>query len=198
MSADDVDLVLAGHTHGGQLCVPGFGALVTNCDLDRGRASGLSQWPGRLGDPRAADPHLGVQGTGLPFDEARVWEALEAQGEDDASEAPAPESPATPAPDSTDAPEASEPSEPAGEHTVPETVETGSGQAWWLAAPGRDDETAVQLAVLVDRGHRELPIRADYVGKNVPTSRSENVKVRLTEDDGHDGVRIAPHGGPQR
>lgn len=84
-----------------------------------------------IGDPRAADPHLGVQGTGLPFDEARVWEALEAQGEDDASEAPAPESPATPAPDSTDAPEASE---PADEHTVPETVETGSGQAWWLAA----------------------------------------------------------------
>ena len=39
--------------------------------------------------------------------------------------------------------------------------------------------TAVQLAVLVDRGHRELPLRADYVGKNVPTSRSENVKVRL-------------------
>ncbi|MET3895571.1 hypothetical protein [Micrococcus sp. UYEF12] len=87
-----------------------------------------------IGDPRAADPHLGVQGTGLPFDEARVWEALEAQGEDDASEAPAQESPVTPAPDSTDAPEASEPSEPAGEHTVPETVETGSGQAWWLAA----------------------------------------------------------------
>ncbi|MGB3232476.1 MAG: bifunctional pyr operon transcriptional regulator/uracil phosphoribosyltransferase PyrR [Mycobacterium sp.] len=57
---------------------------------------------------------------------------------------------------------------------------------------------AVQLAVLVDRGHRELPIRADYVGKNVPTSRAENVKVRLTEDDGHDGVRIAPHGGPAR
>lgn len=57
---------------------------------------------------------------------------------------------------------------------------------------------AVQLAVLVDRGHRELPIRADYVGKNVPTSRSENVKVRLTEDDGHDGVGIAPQGGPQR
>ncbi len=57
---------------------------------------------------------------------------------------------------------------------------------------------AVQLAVLVDRGHRELPIRADYVGKNVPTSRSENVKVRLTEDDGHDGVHIAPYGGPPR
>jgi pyrimidine operon attenuation protein / uracil phosphoribosyltransferase len=57
---------------------------------------------------------------------------------------------------------------------------------------------AVQLAVLVDRGHRELPLRADYVGKNVPTSRSENVKVRLAEDDGHDGVSIAPHGGPAR
>jgi len=57
---------------------------------------------------------------------------------------------------------------------------------------------AVQLAVLVDRGHRELPIRADYVGKNVPTSRSENVKVRLVESDGHDGVNIAPHGGPAR
>ena len=57
---------------------------------------------------------------------------------------------------------------------------------------------AVQLAVLVDRGHRELPLRADYVGKNVPTSRSENVKVRLSEDDGHDGVSIAPYGGPAR
>jgi len=57
---------------------------------------------------------------------------------------------------------------------------------------------AVQLAVLVDRGDRELPLRADYVGKNVPTSRSENVKVRLSEDDGHDGVSIAPHGGPAR
>ncbi|KUH85999.1 MULTISPECIES: bifunctional pyr operon transcriptional regulator/uracil phosphoribosyltransferase PyrR [unclassified Mycobacterium] len=57
---------------------------------------------------------------------------------------------------------------------------------------------AVQLAVLVDRGHRELPLRADYVGKNVPTSRTENVKVRLAEDDGHDGVSIAPHGGPIR
>jgi pyrimidine operon attenuation protein/uracil phosphoribosyltransferase len=57
---------------------------------------------------------------------------------------------------------------------------------------------AVQLAVLVDRGHRELPLRADYVGKNVPTSRSENVKVRLAEDDGHDGISIAPHGGPER
>jgi pyrimidine operon attenuation protein/uracil phosphoribosyltransferase len=57
---------------------------------------------------------------------------------------------------------------------------------------------AVQLAVLVDRGHRELPLRADYVGKNVPTSRSENVKVRLAEDDQVEGIWIAPHGGPQR
>ena len=57
---------------------------------------------------------------------------------------------------------------------------------------------AVQLAVLVDRGHRELPLRADYVGKNVPTSRSENVKVRLIEDDGVDGIWIAPEGGPAR
>jgi pyrimidine operon attenuation protein/uracil phosphoribosyltransferase len=57
---------------------------------------------------------------------------------------------------------------------------------------------AVQLAVLVDRGHRELPLRADYVGKNVPTSRAENVKVRLSEDDDIEGIWIAPHGGPPR
>ena len=52
---------------------------------------------------------------------------------------------------------------------------------------------AVRLAVLVDRGHRELPIRADYVGKNLPTSHSERVMVRLTEHDGEgtEGVRIA-------
>jgi pyrimidine operon attenuation protein/uracil phosphoribosyltransferase len=49
---------------------------------------------------------------------------------------------------------------------------------------------AVRLAVLVDRGHRELPIRADHVGKNVPTSREETVRVRLTEVDGEDGVEI--------
>jgi len=49
---------------------------------------------------------------------------------------------------------------------------------------------AVQLAVLVDRGHRELPIRADYVGKNLPTSLSEVVRVRLAEHDGDDGVLI--------
>jgi pyrimidine operon attenuation protein / uracil phosphoribosyltransferase len=50
---------------------------------------------------------------------------------------------------------------------------------------------AVQLAVLVDRGHRELPIRADYVGKNVPTSRSQRVLVRLAEVDGTDEVLLA-------
>jgi pyrimidine operon attenuation protein/uracil phosphoribosyltransferase len=50
---------------------------------------------------------------------------------------------------------------------------------------------AVRLAVLVDRGHRELPIRADHVGKNVPTSREEIVKVRVTEIDGEDAVDIA-------
>lgn len=49
---------------------------------------------------------------------------------------------------------------------------------------------AVQLAVLVDRGHRELPIRADYVGKNLPTSRNEEVGVLLVETDGTDAVVI--------
>jgi len=48
----------------------------------------------------------------------------------------------------------------------------------------------IQLAVLVDRGHRELPIRPDYVGKNVPTSRKERVTVHLSELDGDDGVWI--------
>jgi pyrimidine operon attenuation protein/uracil phosphoribosyltransferase len=49
---------------------------------------------------------------------------------------------------------------------------------------------AVQLAVLVDRGHRELPIRADYVGKNIPTSRSEDIVVSLAELDGRDAVEL--------
>lgn len=48
----------------------------------------------------------------------------------------------------------------------------------------------IQLAVLVDRGHRELPIRADYVGKNVPTSRNEIIKVKLSEIDGVDSVEL--------
>jgi pyrimidine operon attenuation protein/uracil phosphoribosyltransferase len=49
---------------------------------------------------------------------------------------------------------------------------------------------AVQLAVLVDRGHRELPIRADYVGKNLPTAQRETVQVRLAETDGQDAVLL--------
>lgn len=47
---------------------------------------------------------------------------------------------------------------------------------------------AIRFAILVDRGHRELPIRADHVGKNIPTSREETVRVQLTETDGKDGV----------
>jgi pyrimidine operon attenuation protein/uracil phosphoribosyltransferase len=49
---------------------------------------------------------------------------------------------------------------------------------------------AIQLAVLVDRGHRELPIRADFVGKNVPTRNSELVRVLLRETDGEDAVEV--------
>jgi pyrimidine operon attenuation protein / uracil phosphoribosyltransferase len=49
---------------------------------------------------------------------------------------------------------------------------------------------AIQLAVLVDRGHRELPIRADYVGKNVPTRADEQVRVRTSETDGEDAVLL--------
>jgi pyrimidine operon attenuation protein/uracil phosphoribosyltransferase len=53
---------------------------------------------------------------------------------------------------------------------------------------------AIQLVVLIDRGHRELPIKADYVGKNVPTSSRESVQVRLQEVDGHDEVVIQSDG----
>jgi pyrimidine operon attenuation protein/uracil phosphoribosyltransferase len=63
---------------------------------------------------------------------------------------------------------------------------------------GRPSE--VQLAILVDRGHRELPIRADYVGKNIPTAPDERVKVRLVEADGVDEVAIVhadPWTGPR-
>jgi pyrimidine operon attenuation protein/uracil phosphoribosyltransferase len=55
----------------------------------------------------------------------------------------------------------------------------------------------VQLAVLVDRGHRELPIRADYVGKNIPTAREEDVQVLLSETDGEDMVRIKSRRGAE-
>ncbi len=62
--------------------------------------------------------------------------------------------------------------------------------------------TQVQLAVMIDRGHRELPIRADYVGRNIPTARSEIVAVRLTENDAVDEVVLlrpedSPEDGPE-
>ncbi len=50
--------------------------------------------------------------------------------------------------------------------------------------------SAIQLVVLVDRGHRELPIRADYVGRNIPTSRQQSIQVRLIEIDGRDEVEV--------
>jgi pyrimidine operon attenuation protein/uracil phosphoribosyltransferase len=56
---------------------------------------------------------------------------------------------------------------------------------------------SVQLAVLVDRGHRELPIRADYVGKNLPTSQREVVRVLLSETDGQDAVLLGEREGAQ-
>jgi pyrimidine operon attenuation protein/uracil phosphoribosyltransferase len=56
----------------------------------------------------------------------------------------------------------------------------------------------VQLAVLVDRGHRELPIRPDYVGKNLPTSQDQRVNVRVKEIDGTDEVTIGPADEPKR
>ena len=65
------------------------------------------------------------------------------------------------------------------------TVRAGIDALFDYGRPAR-----VQLAVLCDRGHRELPIRPDYVGKNLPTSRGERVTVSLTEIDGHDGVSI--------
>ena len=49
---------------------------------------------------------------------------------------------------------------------------------------------AIRLAILIDRGHRELPIRADHIGKNIPTSRSENVKVYLKEVDENDEILL--------
>jgi pyrimidine operon attenuation protein/uracil phosphoribosyltransferase len=63
-----------------------------------------------------------------------------------------------------------------------------------LFAYGRPDR--VQLAVLADRGHRELPIRPDYVGKNLPTARAEHVHVRVRELDGVDEIAISGGGGP--
>jgi len=56
----------------------------------------------------------------------------------------------------------------------------------------------VQLATLIDRGHRELPIRPDYIGKNIPTSREQRVNVCVQEVDGRDEVTIGPAADPQR
>ena len=56
----------------------------------------------------------------------------------------------------------------------------------------------VSLAVLVDRGHRELPIRADIVGKNIPTATADDVRVLLAENDGRDAVELVPHGRGER
>ncbi len=56
---------------------------------------------------------------------------------------------------------------------------------------------SIQLAVLIDRGHRELPIRADYVGKNIPTSRTEKVRVALRELDGTEGVDLGSEGSEE-
>lgn len=76
-----------------------------------------------------------------------------------------------------------------------------SGRTARAALTALDDigrPRAVQLAVLVDRGHRELPIRADYVGRNVPTGRDEQVRVRSAEHDGVDAVVLLPAEGGRR
>ncbi|HAB53414.1 MAG: bifunctional pyr operon transcriptional regulator/uracil phosphoribosyltransferase [Ignavibacteria bacterium RIFOXYB2_FULL_35_12] len=54
---------------------------------------------------------------------------------------------------------------------------------------------SIQLCVLVDRGHRELPIRADYIGKNIPTSNQEEIKVRMKEIDGEDAIYLIENSG---
>jgi pyrimidine operon attenuation protein/uracil phosphoribosyltransferase len=72
------------------------------------------------------------------------------------------------------------------------TVRAAIDEVFDFGRPAR-----VQLAVMVDRGHRELPLRPDYVGKNIPTSQQQRVNVRVREVDGHDEVTIA-HAGPAR
>lgn len=72
------------------------------------------------------------------------------------------------------------------------TVRAAIDEVFDFGRPAR-----VQLAVMVDRGHRELPLRPDYVGKNIPTSQQQRVNVRVEEVDGHDEVTIA-HAGPAR
>lgn len=103
---------------------------------------------------------------------------------------------------------ASRPPRPIGHTTLPPAGITGktvvliddvlfSGRTIRAALDALNDlgrPSTVQLAVLVDRGHRQLPIRADFVGKNLPTSQSEQVKVRLEEIDGADSVFIYDDG----
>ncbi|MBC7298155.1 MAG: metallophosphoesterase [Demequina sp.] len=67
LTADGAQLILAGHTHGGQVCVPGYGALVTNCDLDRRRARGLSTWPGEGPGPDDVWLHVSAGAGTSPF-----------------------------------------------------------------------------------------------------------------------------------
>jgi pyrimidine operon attenuation protein / uracil phosphoribosyltransferase len=73
------------------------------------------------------------------------------------------------------------------------TVRAAVDEVFDYGRPGR-----VQLAVLVDRGHRELPIRPDYVGKNLPTSQNQRVNVRVKEVDGEDLVTITAAPEPRR
>jgi len=73
------------------------------------------------------------------------------------------------------------------------TVRAAIGEVFDYGRPAR-----IQLAVLVDRGHRELPIRPDYVGKNLPTSQTQRVNVRVKEIDGQDEVTIGPAQEPRR
>ena len=74
---------------------------------------------------------------------------------------------------------------------VDDVIFTGRTARAALDASSRFGRAAcIQLAVLVDRGHRELPIRADYVGKNVPTSRSEMIAVQVDDIDGTEGVKL--------
>jgi pyrimidine operon attenuation protein/uracil phosphoribosyltransferase len=74
---------------------------------------------------------------------------------------------------------------------VDDVLFTGrSARAAMDALIDRGRPQLIQLAVLIDRGHREMPIRADYVGKNIPTSRHEDIQVRLKETDGTDEVSI--------
>lgn len=74
---------------------------------------------------------------------------------------------------------------------VDDVIYTGRTARAAMEAIGRMGRAGrIQLAALIDRGHRELPIRPDYVGKNLPTAQSERVRVRLTEIDGADSVVI--------